>query len=239
MNGKSEDSAGVRGRPQRRADTKELTRRRLMTSAMELLDERGGSKLSVSAISRRAGVAQSTFYVHFSDLGELLRVLGDEMAVRRGIAVREARRRVREQTDVERVRETFRIPLEEMTSNPDWYRMGLRVKHDPESPLGEVVREMVARERQDLVEDLVLAGYPVDTPVKNRSAEMVADCLAAMTEALARGNIEGRYPDTDELLDVLVQIFFEGVIAFFEPADSGEVDDIDPDPVLPADSKTF
>jgi TetR/AcrR family transcriptional regulator, fatty acid biosynthesis regulator len=184
---------------------------------MDLLNDQGGSQLSVSAISRKAGVAQSTFYVHFKDLPQLLRALGDELAVRRGIAVREARREVREQTDAERVRETFRIPLEEMTRNPDWYRMGLRVKHDPGSALGDVVREMQSRERRDLVEDLVLAGYQVDKPEEQRSAAMIADCLAAMTEILALGHIEGRYPDVEEILDVLVRIFFEGVISFFPP----------------------
>jgi TetR/AcrR family transcriptional regulator, fatty acid biosynthesis regulator len=217
------------GRPLRRSEAKELTKRRLMSSAMDLLNERGGANLSVSAISRRAEMAQSSFYVHFKDLGDLLRALGDEMAVRRGIAVREARRRVRERPDVDRVRETFRIPLEEMTSNPDWYLMGLRVKHDPESPLGDVVREMLNREREDLVEDLALAGYPVDTPVGRRSAKMVADCLAAMTQVLAQGNIEGRYTNIDEILDVLVRIFFEGVSGFFDAADgslrSGSIDD--------------
>jgi TetR/AcrR family transcriptional regulator, fatty acid biosynthesis regulator len=208
-------SSERRGRTLRRAEMKELTRRRLVTSAMELLDEQGGSKLSVSAIARRAGVAQSTFYVHFDDLGQLLRELGEELAIHRGIAVREARRRVREDPDAQAVRETFRIPLEEMTSRPDWYRMWLRVRFDPESPLGDVVREMLDRERRDLVDDLVLAGFPIETPVERRIAEMVADCLATMTETLARGQIEGRYPDNDEILDVLVQIFYRGIMSFF------------------------
>jgi TetR/AcrR family transcriptional regulator, fatty acid biosynthesis regulator len=187
-----------------------------MTSAMELLDEKGGSNLSVSAVARRAGMAQSSFYVHFDDLAALLRAVGDEMAVRRGVAVRAARRKVREQPEAVRVRETFRIPLDEMLSNPDWYRAGLRVRYDPESPLGEVVREMLAKEREDLVEDLVLAGYRLEVPAGRRSAEMVADCLASMTEALAQGHIEGRYPDPEEILDVLVQIFYEGVASFFD-----------------------
>jgi TetR/AcrR family transcriptional regulator, fatty acid biosynthesis regulator len=214
-------SAGRETRTQRsttRAEGKELSRRRLLRAATELLDERGGSKLSVSAIARRAGMAQSSFYVHFRDLDDLLRTLGDEMAVRRGHAVREARRRVREDPDAERVRETFRIPLEEIVSNPEWYRSGLRALYDPESPLGDVIREMLARERRDLVDDLLLAGFRTDTPSDRRSVEMIADCLAAMTEALAQGHLEGRYPELEEILDVLVQVFFEGVSSYFDQA---------------------
>jgi TetR/AcrR family transcriptional regulator, fatty acid biosynthesis regulator len=202
-------------RPATRAEAKELSRSRLLRAATELLDQHGGSKLSVSAVARRAGMAQSSFYVHFRDLDDLLRTLGDEMAVRRGRDVREARRRVREDPDAERVRETFRIPLDEIVSNPEWYRTGLRALYDPESPLGEVIREMLARERRDLVDDLLLAGFRTDAP-RGRSVEMTADCLAAMTEALAQGHLDGRYPELDEILDVLVQIFFAGVISFFD-----------------------
>jgi TetR/AcrR family transcriptional regulator, fatty acid biosynthesis regulator len=205
-----------KSRPTSRAEGKELSRRRLLRAATELLDERGGSKLSVSAVARRAGMAQSSVYVHFRDIDDLLRTLGDEMAVWRGREVREARRQVRQETDAERVRETFRIPLEEIVSNPEWYRSGLRALHDPESHLGEVIREMLARERRDLVDDLLLAGYRTDTPAHQRSVEMTADCLAAMTEALAQGYLEDRHGDLDEILDVLVQIFFEGVISFFD-----------------------
>jgi AcrR family transcriptional regulator len=207
---------GRQPRPRSRAEAKELSRRRLLDAAAQLLDERGGSKLSVSAIARRAGLAQSSFYDHFDDLDDLLRTLGDEMAVRRGVAVREARRQVREDRDVERVRETFRIPLDEIVSNPEWYRTGLRALYDPESPLGDVIREMLARERRDLADDLLLAGYRTDTPARRRSVEMTADCLAAMTEALAQGYIEGRYAELDEILDVLVQIFYGGFVSFFD-----------------------
>ncbi len=208
-----------RARSLRRAQAKALTRARLMAAAMDLLNLEGGSRLTASAICRRAGVAQSTFYVHFPDLRALLRSLGDELAVRRGVAVREARRRVRERPDAQAVRETFRIPLEEMTSNPDWYRMGLRVRYDPSSPLGDVVREMLRREREDLVDDLRLAGYDVTTDAGERGAQMIADCLAAMTEALAEGHLDGRYPDVEEILDVLVRIFFDGIASSF-PADT-------------------
>jgi TetR/AcrR family transcriptional regulator, fatty acid biosynthesis regulator len=198
-----------------RAESKELTRRRLLNSAMALLS--GGDKLSVSAVSRHAGIAQSSFYVHFRDLDDLLQVLGDELAVRRNLAVREARRRVRERPDVERVRDSFRIPLEQIITNPDEYRAGLRARFDPDSPLGHVVRDFQEREREDLVEDLVLGGYEVDTPRRRRSAEMVADCLGAMTEVLARGSLDGRYADVEEILDVLVHIFFSGVASYFDP----------------------
>lgn len=208
-------------RPKSRAEAKELSRLRLLRAATELLDEQGGSRLSVSAVARRAGMAQSSFYVHFDDLDALLRTLGDEMAVRRGTAVREARRRVREDPDAERVRETFRIPLEEIVSNPEWYRTGLRALYDPVSPLGEVIREMLARERRDLVDDLLLAGFRTDVPGRRRSVEMTADCLAAMTEALAQGYLDGRYTDLDEILDVLVQVFFGGFISFFDQDPSG------------------
>jgi hypothetical protein len=33
--------------------------------------------------------------------------------------------------------------------------------------------------------------------------EMVADCIAAMVTALGEGHVEGRYPDLEEVVDLL------------------------------------
>ena len=50
---------------------------------------------------------------------------------------------------------------------------------------------------------------------------MTADCLAAMTEALAQGCLDGRSTDLDEILDVFVHVFFGGFISFLDQDPSG------------------
>ena len=45
-----------------------MTRHRLLRAATELLAEQGYERLTTGRVAERAGVAQPTFYVHFSDL---------------------------------------------------------------------------------------------------------------------------------------------------------------------------
>jgi len=54
-------------RMQRRAELEEQTRRRITESAVELHEEIGPARTSISAIAERAGVRRSTVYRHFPD----------------------------------------------------------------------------------------------------------------------------------------------------------------------------
>jgi TetR/AcrR family transcriptional regulator, fatty acid biosynthesis regulator len=192
-------------RPLRRVEAKELTRQRLLKAALQILDERGESGLSASAVSRAAGIAQSSFYVHFRGKDDLLGSLGDEAVLRMRRLLREARRRSREEpTDLERLRTTFRLPLEAIARHPTLFRLGLRSRHEPGSPLGEATREVLAGYRRDLFDDLVMLGYASSASAERRRVEMIADGYIALTEALASGHLEGRYPDLEEIVDVLV-----------------------------------
>jgi AcrR family transcriptional regulator len=196
-----------------RREAKDLTRRRLLASALRILDTEGESGLSTKAVCRSAGIAQSTFYVHFRNMDELLRALGEEAGRRVGPAIREARRASsREPHSADRLRDAFRVPLEAMCGHPEFFRLTVRARHDRASPLGEQARQRAEAVRAQLVEDLVEAGLPAGTPGRDRRLEMVADGVTALTEAMALGHLEGRYPDVEEAVDVLVA-FFAGVRA--------------------------
>ena len=52
-------------RMKRRAELEDLTRRRITESAVELHEELGPARTSISAIAERAGVRRSTVYRHF------------------------------------------------------------------------------------------------------------------------------------------------------------------------------
>jgi AcrR family transcriptional regulator len=196
-----------------RSEAKDLTRRRLLASALRILDAEGEAGLSTAAVCRNAGVAQSTFYVHFRNMEELLRALGEEAGRRVGPVVRQARRRSsREPRSADRLREAFRVPLEAMCGHPEFFRLSVRSRYDRASPMGESARLRAAAVRAQLVEDFVEAGLPAATDAQRFRLEMVADGVTALTEAMAMGHLEGRYPDLDEAVDTLVT-FFAGVRA--------------------------
>jgi AcrR family transcriptional regulator len=54
-------------RMKRRAELEEQTRRRITESTMELHQELGPARTSISAVAERAGVRRSTVYRHFPD----------------------------------------------------------------------------------------------------------------------------------------------------------------------------
>lgn len=188
-----------------RQEAKQVTRRRLLDAALQILNESGETDVSASTVARAAGIAQPSFYEHFRNKNELLRALGDELFMQLRGALREARRRaLKAPTSEEAMREQFRRPLQLIAANPAWFRLGLRTRHVVGSPLGESSREWAGNTRLDIADELIQRGYPNQTPGDRRRVEMVADGLIALTEAMALGHLSGRYPDVEEIVDMLI-----------------------------------
>jgi AcrR family transcriptional regulator len=188
-----------------RKEAKEVTRRRLLRAALQILNDEGETDVSASTVARAAGIAQPSFYEHFRNKDDLLRALGDELFAVMRQALSEARRQALEApNDEERLREQFRRPLLIMTSNPAWFRLALRARHLKSSPLGHSSRELTGNTKYDIVDELVERGYPQETPADSRRMQMIADGYVAVTEALALGHLNGRYPDIEEIVDALV-----------------------------------
>jgi TetR/AcrR family transcriptional regulator, fatty acid biosynthesis regulator len=188
-----------------RHEAKQVTRRRLLDAALQILNESGETDVSASTVARAAGIAQPSFYEHFRNKNELLRALGDELFTVLRRALREARRQALEApTSEEAMREQFRRPLQMIAANPAWFRLGLRTRHVVGSPLGESSREWAGNTRLDIADELIQRGYPNLSPADRRRVEMVADGLIALTEAMALGHLSGRYPDIEEIVDMLI-----------------------------------
>lgn len=192
-------------RPLSRREAKEITRRRLLAKAVELLEREGEAALTPTAVARAAGVAQSTFYVHFHDREDLLHEVADWLTVGRNRAIREARRATRDVPGrADQVREAFRLPLEAMIAHPSLYRITGSLSHE-HTELGRSLRRVHQENRQALVEDLISAGYRCGTEEERRTVEIVADAFSGLLWSLAGGVMEERY-STDEALDVIMRL---------------------------------
>lgn len=158
-------------------------------------------------MAKEAGVAGATFYEHFANRDDLLMALADQLFDDlRGTLAEQRREALRAPNDQERLRQEFRTPLEILAANPDLFRLALRVRHHPGSPLGDSSRRLTGNTRRDIVAELVARGYPATTPSEKRRLEMIADIHIAATEVMALGHIAGRYPDVDEIADMLVLV---------------------------------
>lgn len=195
------------GRPVTRREAKARTRKRLLAAARRLILAGGESRVAASVVAQKAGVGGATFYEHFRNRDDLLRALSEELfrELRDKLAV--ARREgLAAPNDEEKLRQEFRIPIEVLAANADLFRLALRVRHAATSPLGESFRRLSGNTRDDLVAELIARGYPKASAAERRRLEMIADIHIAATEALALGFISGRYPDLNELADMLVLV---------------------------------
>ncbi len=184
-------------------DTSETTRERLIRAAVAIATEEGIGAVTTVNVCRRVGIAQSSYYTHFSSRDELLSAIGERSAATTRRATREARLRFGEHRDQAHLRATVRAPLDLIKANPELFRLGMRVRGEPEStPLGAHARAMADANREELADDLMAMAGQAD-PALRRRYEMVADCIAAMVSTLGEGHVEGRYPDIEEVVDLL------------------------------------
>lgn len=66
---------GARRRPSLRAAQKEMTRRLLLTTALELFESKGYAATTIDDIANAAGTTRVTFYAHFPARIDLIRAL--------------------------------------------------------------------------------------------------------------------------------------------------------------------
>lgn len=179
------------------------TRERLIRAAIEIVATEGVAALTTVNVCRRVGIAQSSYYTHFASRAELLQALGERSAIASRRTTRAARAQFGEHRDRVHLRDTVRAPLELIRAYPEIFRLGRQARHEPPSTaLGAHARAMAAANRAELADDLMdLAGQ--HDPELRRRYEMVADCMDAMVTTLGEGHIEGRYPDLEEVVDLL------------------------------------
>lgn len=187
-----------------REETKAASRQRLIEACLDLIETEGPAGLTTGRIAQRAGLAQPTFYVHFAGIDDLLDTILTEILETWGADTVEARHLSREQPGQDQFRETFRVPMQALAAHPRALRVVLANRHDPTSPIGRWSAEVWAQHRRDLITDLRNGGFPAATSSDRRQVEMVADGIMALTAEMVLGHVDGRYPDLDEIIDVLV-----------------------------------
>ena len=150
-------------------------------------------------------------------MDDLLHNLIDDLSLERRRLTRVARREARSAPmDAERFRDTFRVPIAHFVAHPRLFRLLVRCRSDRTSPLGEWSRSVAEATREALSEDLLSSGMPDATDADRRRTAMVADGIVALTESLTLGHLEGRYPDIEEVIDILVA-FSSGYFPLLEP----------------------
>ena len=173
-----------------RKEAKERTRQRLLAAIVEILDEEGEAALTTVRITQRAGVAQPTFYVHFTDVQAGVAVAAEDMASRilRMLSVQSA-------SAPGTLRGTLKVVLDALLEDLRLTRIFLRHRRDMGSPFGQRFAKILGGAREIVVEQCRRVGAA--------RPEVVALLVVALYIGTLEGVCDGRIASPEAALDDL------------------------------------
>ena len=200
-----------------RKQAKARTREKLLEGLVQIIRTEGLAGLTTSRVAERAGVSQSSFYVHFADMNDALQ----EAANAIGGPVRDALSRERRAIDIANPRATIRrvydTAVSSMLAERAFAELFLALRRDPRSPLGMSFRHILDGIRSDLIADLDRLGLSAERiPHRHVYVEMIIGHTLAVVEGL----LDGRLDDKDQALDAVVDLTILVAMTWLTPSPS-------------------
>ncbi len=185
-----------------RKEGKELTRQRLIESALKLIKENGLSSLTMNQISQRAGIAQPSFYNHYGSLSDLLTEVRAILAERYIVAAKQRflsllhGYELGERTIEEVIQKIFRHIVDVMLQDVQIYRAVVADNYDKSSPtngeLGLLLDELNAQ-WSEFLQNLA-RRYQVT--LQAQQINLYVDSISALVHQLVFGCNQQRYSKT-------------------------------------------
>jgi len=189
-------------RPLTRAEAKLLTRHRLMQAALVLMSQEGREGLTTSSVTRAAGVAQPTFYVHFDCMETLLRDLATQAVSEVRAALIAARAPLLQGGDLMVAsREAYRLSLRAIRQHAALLTVFLGERYKPASELGRHAREMLDALQADLVAAAGAIPMGRDMPLAQR--QLIAKGLVTLTIEFGLAQHESKDFDEEDAVTLL------------------------------------
>jgi TetR/AcrR family transcriptional regulator, fatty acid biosynthesis regulator len=188
-------------RPTRREST-ELTRRRLIDGAVDILRHEGVAAATTGRIAGAAGLKQPSFYVHFADRDEIL----DAAAVEIGQRMIETLQRELSRVDAADARRSIRAAnaaiVDTFLGEPELTRIFLRHRTDDGSVLGRAFRRLLDQARGQIIESV--ARHGVVAP--RQTVEVYVELLVAAVLGMLEGLLDGRLTDRAASIDAISRV---------------------------------
>lgn len=185
-----------------RKESAELTRRRLIDGAIEILRRDGVAAATTGRIASAAGLKQPSFYVHFEDRDAVFEAAASEI----GRRVLEMLKAELADFDPAHARTSIRGSFAAITTafmgEPELTRIFLRHRTDDGTVLGRTFRGVVDAARAQLVESVV--AYNLNLP--RAAAEAHIELLIAGTLGLLEGLLDGRLRDREAAVDAIAGV---------------------------------
>jgi len=186
-----------------RKEAKERTRQRLIEAVLDHVRHHGLRGLTTGKVADQAGIAQSSFYVHFTDMDEALRAAAD----RAGNEIRAIIRKARQEMDFSNPETAFMSAyggaVNALLAEREFTELLLSHRRDKASPLAATLRKVLDDARADLANDLRQAAY--DQAFKN-DADMYAELMVGMTLTTVEGLIDGRVENSERMVRAMARM---------------------------------
>jgi AcrR family transcriptional regulator len=185
-----------------RKESTELTRRRLIDGAIEILRRDGVAAATTGRIASAAGLKQPSFYVHFADRDQIFEAAATEI----GRRVIEMLNKQLSAFDPAHARRSIRSAYAAMTTafltEPELTRIFLRHRNDDGTVLGRTFHALLQQARTELTDSL--SRYNLVLP--REIAEAHIELLVAGVLGLLEGLLDGRLRDQEAAVDAIAGI---------------------------------
>jgi len=184
----------------------ELTRRRLIDGAVDILRREGVSAATTGRIAGAAGLKQPTFYVHFADRDEVF----EAAAVEIGQRMLDKLQRQHMKFDPSNVRASLRAMYAAIVASflvePELTRIFLRHRTDDGTVLGRVFGRQVQQARAAIMQSLPLYGVTASQAAAEAYVEIIVSAVLGTLDALVDGRLKDRDAAIDAIADVTAKV---------------------------------
>ncbi|MCG8671329.1 MAG: TetR family transcriptional regulator [Pseudomonadales bacterium] len=165
--------------PRSRTDRKAATRHRILSAALQLVDEgRSPGELGLREVARAAGMAAPSIYNHFADMDELGLALVDESLAR----LRSVARAARKEMANDDLTVALQVLLQQFLSYVNEYESVLRLLimqwFNPNPEFRKTIRREMSIMRQDLAENMQVSA--LTKGMRSASFEAESDAIFSL-----------------------------------------------------------
>ena len=191
-------------KPNTKKRQKAESREKLLDAVEATIRDEGPGAVTTVKVTKKAGFAQSAFYLHFDNVDHCLRCAGERIATSIRTAVVKERRRMQSEAlgdfDAELGFYHFVLGI----FDDRWVaNIILKNRHDA-SPLGKVIGELIIGLREDLAEDMwnVAQSFDIDEKYRPRF-DILSDFLLANSLAAGEALLDRRVTNREMLASQL------------------------------------
>ncbi|CBL44825.1 Transcriptional regulator [gamma proteobacterium HdN1] len=187
--------------------TKARTRARIVNAAIETLIEEGYAGISMNKVTKRAGIAQPSFYVHFETMEQLFEAMANDLAERFIHPLQRSLETVLLTLHPEEIRDVihrlFIAGFDIIRGQQALCRMVWAERDQPNSPLGAHLSRFYNDNKVGWAQVFMNIGIAGKTPTEQVRLRLFMDGVFALFECYASQFIAGHYEDVEAPAEAL------------------------------------